>query len=290
MWEPPDRGARRRRAARRSPPTSTRSATRRGPAPATFENSLERFAELDRARSASARVALVVHDWGGFIGLAWACDHPDRVAALVISDTGFFADGKWHGMAEALRSEQGEALVGGARARRLRRAAQRRRRRSSTTPTIDAYWAPFADSGRGQRATLEFYRSMDFEKLEPWQGKLAELGVPTLLLWGADDPFAPLAGATPLRARDPGRPPGRDRGRRALRLSTSSRSAASPRSPAFSPSELTVHDLSPTYARWGPLPRNPSWRGPTRSTLPRSGSGRRCPPPTSAPEPGRRTG
>ena len=59
------------------------------------------------------RVALVVHDWGGFVGLAWACDHPDRVAALVISDAGFFADGKWHGMAEAMRSEQGEALVGG---------------------------------------------------------------------------------------------------------------------------------------------------------------------------------
>ena len=36
---------------------------------------------------------------------------------------------------------------------------------------------------------------MDFEKLEPWQGKLAGIGAPTLLLWGADDPFAPLAGA-----------------------------------------------------------------------------------------------
>ena len=39
-------------------------------------------------------VALVVHDWGGFIGLAWACDHPERVSALVISNTGFFSDGK----------------------------------------------------------------------------------------------------------------------------------------------------------------------------------------------------
>ena len=76
--------------------------------------------------------------------------------------------------------------------------------RCSTTPTIDAYWAPFADNGRGQRATLEFYRSMDFEKLEPWQGKLAELGVPTLLLWGAEDPFAPLAGARRFEREIPG--------------------------------------------------------------------------------------
>src|SRR6201995_2495386 len=49
-------------------------------------------------------VVLVVHDWGGLIGLRWACDHPDLVRAMVISNTGFFADGKWHGMADALRT------------------------------------------------------------------------------------------------------------------------------------------------------------------------------------------
>ena len=166
--------------------------------PATFENSLARFAEWIEQRQLE-RIALVVHDWGGFVGLAWACDHPDRVAALVISNTGFFADGKWHGMAEAMRSDQGEALVGG-----LDRdgfgAMLNAGGQVFDDATIDAYWAPFAD-GRGQRATLEFYRSMDFEKLKPWQGKLAELGVPTLLLWGADDPFAPLAGARGSSAR-----------------------------------------------------------------------------------------
>ena len=36
---------------------------------------------------------------------------------------------------------------------------------------------------------------MDMEKLAPWQGKLAELGVPALLLWGAEDEFAPISGA-----------------------------------------------------------------------------------------------
>ena len=44
--------------------------------------------------------------WGGLIGLRWACEHPDAVEALVISSTGFFPDGKWHGMAKAL-SEPG---------------------------------------------------------------------------------------------------------------------------------------------------------------------------------------
>ncbi len=82
---------------------------------------------------------------------------------------------------------------------------------------VDAYWRPFAE-GRGREATVEFYRSMDFEKLAPYDGKLAELGVPTLLVWGADDQFAPLAGAQALRARDPRRAPRRSRGRWTLRL------------------------------------------------------------------------
>ena len=171
---------------------------------ATFEHSLKRFGDWIETLDPGP-VALVVHDWGAFVGLAWACEHPDRVEALVISDSGFFADGKWHGMAKALRSDQGEELIGALDrdgfAGLLNSAGE-----IFGEDDIDAYWAPFAESagGRGQRATLEFYRSMDFEKLAPWQGKLAELGVPTLLLWGADDPFAPLAGARRFEREIPG--------------------------------------------------------------------------------------
>ena len=59
--------------------------------------------EAFRADLGLEHVALVVHDWGGLIGLRWACDHPGAVRALVIIDTGFFADGKWHGLAQAMR-------------------------------------------------------------------------------------------------------------------------------------------------------------------------------------------
>ena len=60
--------------------------------------------------------------------------------------------------------------------------------------TIDEYWKCFGDEDR-RRGQLEFWRSADFEKLEPWEGKLAELGVPTLILWGETDPFAFVGGA-----------------------------------------------------------------------------------------------
>lgn len=173
-----------------------------GPLPATYETNLKAFGAWVGELGLD-RIALVVHDWGGFIGLTWACQNPDRVEALVISDTGFFADGKWHGMAEAMRGEQGESLVAA-----LDRDGFAGLLRSSGEETfsdgdIDAYWAPFAE-GRGRQATLDFYRSMDFDKLSPWQGKLAELGVPVLLLWGADDPFAPLAGAHRFEREIPG--------------------------------------------------------------------------------------
>jgi haloalkane dehalogenase len=172
--------------------------------PATFENSLERFGGWVDALGVES-AAIVVHDWGGFIGLAWACDHPDRVDALVVSNTGFFADGKWHGMAKLLRSEQGEEIIG-ALDRDGFTALMNSTGEVFSEEDLDAYWAPFDSDagGRGQRATLEFYRSMDMEKLTPWQGKLAGISAPALLVWGADDQFAPLAGAKRFEREIPG--------------------------------------------------------------------------------------
>jgi haloalkane dehalogenase len=171
------------------------------PGPATFERNLAALTELHRELGLG-RVAVVVHDWGGFIGLAWACEPPAEVAALVISDTGFFADGRWHGMAEAIRGEHGEELVGA-----LEREGFAGLLRSDGAhfdeATVDAYWRPF-EAGRGRQATVEFYRSMDMEKLAPYDGRLGELGIPTLLLWGAEDKFAPIGGAKRFEREIPG--------------------------------------------------------------------------------------
>jgi pimeloyl-ACP methyl ester carboxylesterase len=45
---------------------------------------------------------------------------------------------------------------------------------------------------------------MDFSKLAPYEGRLGELGVPTLLLWGSEDQFAPLGGARRFEREIPG--------------------------------------------------------------------------------------
>jgi haloalkane dehalogenase len=164
----------------------------RDPGPATFERNLETLGALHEELGL-AEVILIVHDWGGFVGLAWACNHPDLVKGLVISDTGFFSDGRWHGLAEAVRGEEGEKLLG-ALDRDGFASLLRGDGAQFSEEDVDAYWKPF-EAGRGREATLEFYRSMDFSKLEPYDGRLAELDVPALLLWGAEDEFAPLGGA-----------------------------------------------------------------------------------------------
>ena len=151
-------------------------------------DALERF----RRTLGIERCALVVHDWGGLIGLRWACEHPEAVDGLVISSSGFFPDGKWHGMAQAMRTpEVGEQALGG-----LDREGFGGLLRSThpgfTDEELDEYWKGLADDAR-KRNALELYRSGDFEKLAGY--RLADVDVPVQLIWGANDEFARIASA-----------------------------------------------------------------------------------------------
>ena len=161
--------------------------------------SLERF----RDELGLEGVVLVVHDWGGLIGLRWACDTPDAVRGLVISDTGFFADGKWHGLARMLRTPgTGEELVGG-----MTRAAfgvgMREQSPRMDERALDEYFKAFADEPR-RRGQLELYRSAEFAELAAYRGRLASLGVPVLLLWGPEDRYVPVAAARRFMRELPG--------------------------------------------------------------------------------------
>src|SRR4029079_13600440 len=44
---------------------------------------------LDRL-DVKSDITLVVHDWGGMIGMAYAVRHPERIARLVVLNTGAF--------------------------------------------------------------------------------------------------------------------------------------------------------------------------------------------------------
>jgi haloalkane dehalogenase len=140
-----------------------------------------------------APLVLVVHDWGGLIALRWACEHPEQVRGLVLMSTGFFPDGKWHGMARAMRSGQIDELI--ENMDRDGFAGLMQQAEPNAGPdAIDQYWKGFATPER-RRAGLALYRSGEFSELAQYEGCLAALGVPTLILWGADDDYARVASA-----------------------------------------------------------------------------------------------
>ena len=161
--------------------------------PGTWERQVEHVERLRRALDLD-RVVLGVHDWGGLIGLRWACDHPDAVSALVITDTGFFPDGRWHGMAKVLRTEgEGEQFLANVN-RDLFAMAVRQISPALPDEAVDQFWKAYGDEDR-KRSQLDLYRSGDFSKLEPYDGRLAALHVPAAIIWGAKDEFAPVGGA-----------------------------------------------------------------------------------------------
>jgi len=159
--------------------------------PGTWERQVEALESFRREHGVE-RCVPVMHDWGALIGLRWACERPDAVAALAISSSGFFPDGKWHGMAKALRTpDVGEQALAGLD-RDVFAVGLRASSQAFDDEAIDEYWKTLVDEPH-RRNALELYRSGDFEKLAGY--RLADLGVPVLLVWGDGDEFAPLAGA-----------------------------------------------------------------------------------------------
>ncbi|HEY8582381.1 MAG TPA: alpha/beta hydrolase [Capillimicrobium sp.] len=162
--------------------------------PGTWTRHVEGLERFRAEAGLQEPLVLVVHDWGGLIGLRWACDHPEAVRGLVISDTGFFSDGKWHDLAAAMRTPgTGEELVANMNRDGLA-AALGQLSPGMTDDAIDDYARCLEDDAR-KANVLELYRSGEFEELEAYEGKLGALGVPTLVLWGENDPFAPVASA-----------------------------------------------------------------------------------------------
>jgi haloalkane dehalogenase len=161
--------------------------------PGTWEHHVETL-ERFRDRLGLDRVVLGAHDWGGMIGLRWACDRPGSVSALILSNTGFFADTEWHNLGRALRTPgQGEQLLDNltteAFATVIRDLGGRLSERA-----IQEYWKTFT-TREGRQGLLELFRSGDFEKLKPYAGELGRMGIPALILWGQNDPFVPVSGA-----------------------------------------------------------------------------------------------
>jgi haloalkane dehalogenase len=170
--------------------------------PGTFERKVEAL-ERFRTEVGLERVVLAVHDTGGLIGLRWACENPDAVAGLVITNTGFFPDHDWMEIAQTMRTPvQGEALMDSL-SREAFGTLLQETSDSFDEPALDEYWKGFT-SPEGRRGMLELHRSFDADELKRYQGSLAALGVPTLILWGRRDEYLPADYASRFAKEIPG--------------------------------------------------------------------------------------
>lgn len=170
--------------------------------PGTFERQVEAL-ERFRRELGLDQVVLVVHDTGGLIGLRWACDHPDAVGGLVVTNTGFFPDHEWIEIAKTMRTPiQGEALMDSL-SREGFATLMEEASSSFDERALDEYWKAFT-TAPGRRGMLELYRSFELDELAPYEKKLAALGVPALILWGRQDEFLPVDYASRFANEIPG--------------------------------------------------------------------------------------
>ncbi|MED1861235.1 alpha/beta fold hydrolase [Brevibacillus reuszeri] len=162
----------------------------------TWENYIDfitRF--LDALRIAD--VHLVVHDWGGLIGLRWACDHSARVKSLVLSSFTFSLDYEWHELAQAFRTPQkGEAVFKQlAENKELWQERMRTLIPAVTREQLTDFYGIYK-SPESRRVALELYRSGDLDKLVPYQEKLKQMECPVTVISGEMDMFVPVSFAS----------------------------------------------------------------------------------------------
>jgi haloalkane dehalogenase len=135
----------------------------------------------------------VVHDWGGPIGLRLAVEHPDRVARLVLTDTGLFTGEQrmsetWHAFADFVARTE-DLPVG----MLVRRACHR----DPGDEVAAAYDAPFpnAASKAGARAFPALIpQRPDAPGAAAGKRVLEALRAderPLLMLWADEDPVLP---------------------------------------------------------------------------------------------------
>ena len=147
-------------------------------------------------------LTLVLHDWGGPIGLGVAVRHPERIARLVLMNT--WAQARWPGapfprLVELIRSPRGEQFVlerNGYVTVALRGTMSRHERLDQTA--LDAYLAPYPNP-TSRQALLSFSRDIPVEERDPSFAELRRTehalprfrDRPVLIVWGMQDPVLP---------------------------------------------------------------------------------------------------
>jgi pimeloyl-ACP methyl ester carboxylesterase len=150
------------------------------------------------------RVHLVIHDFGGPIGLAWAMTNPDALATIVLIGTGVLPGYRWHRLARIWRTPlAGEALQAAATRPLFRFLVNREEPRGLPREFIDRMYDQF--DRRTRRAVLKLYRATPDPGAmsEDLIGLLRPRDIPALVIWGEHDGYLPFSFAARQREAFP---------------------------------------------------------------------------------------
>ena len=142
-------------------------------------------------------VTLVLHDWGGMIGMGWAVRHPERVKAVVAFNTSCFrlpVDKNFPALLSILRGSASGVPIRASRLARKFVLSTCTARRRLTPPALDAYLS-VCDGWKESLAVHRFVQDIPLAPGDPsWDvvaGIEARLGAfrntPMLLPWGLKD-------------------------------------------------------------------------------------------------------
>lgn len=142
-------------------------------------------------------VRVVAHDFGGPYGIAWAVMHPERVAAVAVTNTVFFPNLRWHRWARVWRTPLVGELATAWTPRWVFAAELRRGGPGLSEQAIAEAWSRVTPTTH--RAVLRLYRATSpavfGERVpgrdESWHQAWLALAraVPSLTLWGERDPY-----------------------------------------------------------------------------------------------------
>lgn len=161
--------------------------------PADFDYTVAGYARhLDAllAEREIERAHLVLHDFGGPWGLAWAAQHPDRIASLTLVNVGVMREYRWHYMARIWRTPLvGEFFLATTTRAGFHLALKHGNPRGLPREFVDRMYDHF-DRGT-RRAILKLYRATSDlgGAAEALRAALAPADFPCLVIWGRRDPY-----------------------------------------------------------------------------------------------------
>lgn len=138
------------------------------------------------------RVHLVLHDFGGPWGLAWAAAHATQVASLTLVNIGIMCGYRWHYMARLWRTPLLGELVQATTTRwGFRLGLKHGNPRGLPPDFVERTWRNYDRATRA--AVLKLYRATNAldDSASAVHEALRPHDIPCLVLWGQCDPYVP---------------------------------------------------------------------------------------------------